>query len=182
MFLLLVSRALDNALNFFLLFLLFPFFPSFAPFFALSKPWPSWVMLYYLTLTKRWCLLLLVHVGVKNWRWERHQVCPQHWHLKAGSHLGLFPRLVGQQHRGGFGRLRASHPRSCPGVCSCFGTHWQSGRLKVLPRGNFLFGKSCTFHLSLPGLFTPWIKHGINDELVLQSSLKPTEHEALCSC
>lgn len=106
--------------------------------------------------------------------------CPRDWHHKAGSYLGLLPRLVDNSKRW-FWVLRAPHPKSFPAVCSCFGTHWQFGRLKFWPRVNFLFGKSCTFRLSLPGFFTPWIKHGIKDECVLQSSLQPAEHKALCS-
>lgn len=125
--------------------------------------------------------IALLHGDVQNWRWKGTPgvTCPTH---KAGIYLGLFPRLVEQQHRGVFGELRAPHPKSFPGACSCFGTHWQVGRVKFLPKVNLLFGKSCTFHLSLPGFFTPWIKHGINDKRVLQSSLKPTECKALCSC
>lgn len=116
--------------------------------------------------------IALLPVDVKDWRCKGHQVSAalRTYTYKAGSYLGLFPGLVGQQHREGFGGLRAPHPKSFPGVCSCFGTHQQFGRLKFLPRVNFLFGKSCTFHLSVPGFFTPWIKHGINDELLCRAA------------
>lgn len=158
---------------------IFSFFSTFlCPFQGaswISKSWPSWVML--LSQNADVCSsapLWGEELEVRKTTDVTSALPPQS--------RQFFPRLVRQKHRGGFGGLRAPHPKSCPGVCSCFGTHWQSGRLKFLPRVNFLIGKSCTFHLSLPGLFTPWIKHGINDELVLQSNLKPTEHKALCSC
>lgn len=135
---------------------LHPSLPSFPPFFTLSKCWLSWVMLLSLTSLNAdvycsapcWCKKLEV---------ERDTQC----HLSSGltptkQRVALVSSgLAGLQHRGGFGGLGVPHPKSFPGVCSCFGTQWQFGRLKFLPRVNFLFGKSCTFRLSLPGFFTP---------------------------
>lgn len=111
----------------------FPFPPLHPFFFGLSKSWPSYVIPHSLILNRSCCLLLFSMLMWKKWRWGGTpcSICFQEPPL-------AFPWKQGRGNFGGAGASGSSHLKSFPDVYNCFGTHWQFGRLTILPRVNFL--------------------------------------------